>query len=151
MTPPSIALTITPRGHPTNSYRRKTMIFHWSHVRDWSIGFAEKDETIPRKVSECSKMSENKRKQKYLDLTRQLKKAEPVMKMAVIPTVIGIVTGRKTREIGIQRKTRDLPDYRLEISQNTEKSPGDERRLGVIQTPVSDHKLTLMWKTLKRV
>ena len=35
----------------------------------------------------------------------------------------------------------------IENSQNTEKSPGDLRRLAVIQTPVKNHQLTLMWKT----
>ena len=37
----------------------------------------------------------------------------------------------------------------MEISQNTEKSPGDLRRLVVTQTPVKNHQLTLVWKTLK--
>ncbi len=32
----------------------------------------------------------------------------------------------------------------IEIGQNTEKSPGDFRRLAVTQTPVNDHQLTLM-------
>ena len=36
------------------------------------------------------------------------------------------------------------PNYSIvEIGQNTEKSPGDMRRLAVIQTPVKDHELTL--------
>ena len=34
----------------------------------------------------------------------------------------------------------------IEISQNTEKSPGDLKRLVVPQTSVKDHQLTLMWK-----
>ena len=33
------------------------------------------------------------------------------------------------------------------IGQNTEKSPGDQRRLAVIQTPVKDRQLTLVRKT----
>ena len=36
----------------------------------------------------------------------------------------------------------------IENGQNTEKSPGDLRRLAVTQSPVKDHQLTLMWKTL---
>ena len=36
----------------------------------------------------------------------------------------------------------------IENVQNTEKSPGDLRRLAVIQSPVKDHQLTLMWKIL---
>ena len=39
----------------------------------------------------------------------------------------------------------DHPNYYIiENSQNTEKSPGDLRRLAVIHTPVKDHQLTLM-------
>ena len=32
----------------------------------------------------------------------------------------------------------------VKISQNTEKSPGDLRRLAVTQTPVKDHQLMLV-------
>ena len=32
----------------------------------------------------------------------------------------------------------------IEIGQNTEKSPGDLRRLAITQTPVKDHLLTLI-------
>ena len=42
----------------------------------------------------------------------------------------------------------DHPNYIIEIGQNTEKSPGDLRRLAVTKTPVKDHQLTLVWKTL---
>ena len=34
--------------------------------------------------------------------------------------------------------------YIIDNDQNTEKNPGDLRRLAVIQTPVKDHQLTLM-------
>ena len=40
-------------------------------------------------------------------------------------------------------------DSIVEIGQNTEKSPGDLRRLAVTQTPVENHQLTLMCQTLK--
>ena len=36
----------------------------------------------------------------------------------------------------------------IENGQNTEKSPGDLRRLAVTQSSVKDHHLTLLWKTL---
>ena len=39
----------------------------------------------------------------------------------------------------------------VEIGQNTEKSPGDLRRLAVTQTPVENHQLTLMWRNLEWV
>ena len=43
----------------------------------------------------------------------------------------------------------DHPNYSIvEIGQNTEKSPGDLRRLAVTQTPVENHQLTLMGETL---
>ena len=45
--------------------------------------------------------------------------------------------------------SRDHPKYCIILNgQNTEKSPGDFRRLAVTQTPVKNHQLTLMWKTL---
>ena len=38
----------------------------------------------------------------------------------------------------------DHPKYRIiENGQNTEKSPGDLRRLDITQTPVKDHQLML--------
>ena len=46
---------------------------------------------------------------------------------------------------------RTRGDSVIKIGQNTEKSPGDLRRLAVTQTPVEDHQLTLVWKTLKGV
>ena len=42
------------------------------------------------------------------------------------------------------------PNYSsVEIGQNTEKSPGDLRRLAVTQAPVENHHLMLVGKTLK--
>ena len=44
----------------------------------------------------------------------------------------------------------DHPNYSIiKNGQNTEKSPGDMRTLGVTQTPEKNHQLTLMRKTLK--
>ena len=52
--------------------------------------------------------------------------------------------------IGSWRTGRDYPnDSIAEDGQNTETSPGDLRRLVVSQTPVKNHQLTLMWKTLE--
>ena len=36
-----------------------------------------------------------------------------------------------------------------EIIQNSEKGPGDLRKLDITQSPVKDHLLTLAWKTCK--
>ena len=45
----------------------------------------------------------------------------------------------------ILRTGRDYPnDSIIENGQNTEKSPGDFRRLAVTQTPVKDYQLKLM-------
>ena len=42
-------------------------------------------------------------------------------------------------------------DNIIKISQNTEKSPGDLKRLAVTPAPIEDHWSTLVWKTLKGV
>ena len=44
------------------------------------------------------------------------------------------------RRFGNRRTNVDRPNYVVETGQNTEKSPGDQRRLAVTQTPVKDHK-----------
>ena len=50
-----------------------------------------------------------------------------------------------TRGLGSWRTCRDHPnDSIIENGQNTEKSSGDLRRLSVTQTPVKNHRLSLM-------
>ena len=50
--------------------------------------------------------------------------------------------GKKIDGIGNQRQNRVYSDQStVEISQNTEKSPEDMRRLDLTQTPVKDHQL----------
>ena len=52
--------------------------------------------------------------------------------------------------VGNKRTTGDHPEYSIiKIGQNTQKSPGDLRRLAVTQTPVGNQ-LTLVWKNLKK-
>ena len=57
--------------------------------------------------------------------------------------------------IGGLRNTRtsgDHPNYSIiKIGQNTEKSPGDLKRLAITQTLLRNHQLTLVWKTRKGV
>ena len=54
-----------------------------------------------------------------------------------------IVTGTGGSEN--KRTSGDHPNYKIvDISQNTEKSPGDLRRLALNQTPVRNHKLILL-------
>ena len=62
----------------------------------------------------------------------------PIVIRALVTIPKGLVKG--TRRLRNQRTIRDLPDYSIiKISQNTEKSPGDLKRLAVSQTPVTDH------------
>ncbi len=69
--------------------------------------------------------------------------------MTIIPIVIGVL-GRVTK--GLLKGLEDFevggweyPNYYIiENDQNTEKSPGDLKRLAVTQTPVKNHQLTLM-------
>ena len=100
------------------------------------------------------KLKECEKKDKYLDLARELKKLWN-MQVTIIPIVngaFGTVTeglrkGLEDLEVG--GRVGDHPnDSIIENSQNTEKSPGDLRRLAVTQTPVKNHRLTLMWKAL---
>ena len=73
------------------------------------------------------------------------------MNVTIIPIVIGafgIVTkellkGLEDLELGGPVETIQTTAL-YENSQNSEKSPGDLRRLSVTQTSVKDHQLTLM-------
>ena len=73
--------------------------------------------------------------------------------MMIIPFVIGafgIVTKGLLKELEDLEVGGHLNYSIIEKGQNTEKSPGDLKRLAVAQIPVKDHQLTLMWKTLKQ-
>ena len=69
------------------------------------------------------------------------------MKVTIIPILIGAL-GTVTEGAGGLEKKRTSGDhqnvYIIENGQNTEKSPGDLRRLTVIKTPVKNYQLTLM-------
>ena len=69
-------------------------------------------------------------------------------KLTFIPIIIdalGKVTNKGTGGHGNKRTKGDYPKNSInEIGQNTEKSPGDLRRIAVTKTPVEDHLLTLM-------
>ena len=72
------------------------------------------------------------------------------MRVTVIPVAVGalgtVLNGlEKTGGIGSNKKTQNYSDHSIvEISLNTEKSPGDLRRLAITQTPVKDHQLMQM-------
>ena len=55
--------------------------------------------------------------------------------------------GKETGRVWNRVTNKDYPDYNIiTIGQNTEKSPGDLRRLAVTKTPVKDHQLRLIFK-----
>ena len=91
---------------------------------------------------------------KYLDLARELKKLWN-MKVTIVPMVMGtfgtitkgLLKGLEEMEVGGRGETPN--DSIAENNQNPETSPGDLRRFAVTRTPVKNHQLTLMWKTLK--
>ena len=66
------------------------------------------------------------------------------MKVTIIPIVI-CAFGTGIGRFGNKRMTGDHANYSIiEISQNTEESPGDLKRLAVNQTPVRNHQLTMV-------
>ena len=67
------------------------------------------------------------------------------MKVTIIPIVIGAF-GTVTKVL--LKGLEDLENGIIEDGQNTEKIPGELKRLAVTQSPVKDHQLALMWKLL---
>ena len=71
-----------------------------------------------------------------------------MMMMTIIIGVLGMVPrslGKKTARIENQRKNQDHPDHSIiKLCQDTEKSPGDLKRLTVTQIFVKDHQLMLV-------
>ena len=75
------------------------------------------------------------------------------MKVKIIPIVIGAFctfTKGLLNGLGNRRTSGDHPNYYIiENGKNTERIPGDLRKLAVTHTPVKVHRLTLMRKTQK--
>ena len=95
------------------------------------------------------KLKESEKKDKYLDLDRELKRPWN-MKVTMIRIVIGALCtvtrriGTRTTGLRNKRTSGDHSNYSIvEIDQNTVKGRGDLRRLVFSQTPVKDHQLTL--------
>ena len=58
--------------------------------------------------------------------------------------------GKVAGGVGNKKTNRYHSNYSIiEVVQNTEKSPGDLRRLAVTQTPVKDYQLMVVGKTHK--
>ena len=96
------------------------------------------------------KLKESEKKDKYLDLARELKKLWD-MKVTIITIVVGafwyshLRITKRTVGLGNKKTSGDHPIfYIIVIGQNTEKSPGDLRRLAATQTPEKAHQLKLM-------
>ena len=98
------------------------------------------------------KLKEREMKDKYLDLTRELKKNYGIWRWRLYQSLLGafgtitkgLLKGLEGLEVGGRH-----PNYSIvENGQNTEKSPRDLWKLAVAHTPVKDYQLTLMWKTL---
>ena len=73
--------------------------------------------------------------------------------MTVIPLVVGpfgtVPEGLKKRleELKISKKNRNHQYYSIaEKGQNTDKSPGDLRKITITQIPLKDQQLKLVWK-----
>ena len=95
------------------------------------------------------RLKKKKKKDEYLGLARKLKKLWNI-KVVVIPVVIGVLcTVTKGLVQGLEDLEKEMSgdhqNYsRIKTGQNTEKSPGDLRRLTVTQTLVRNHHLMLV-------
>ena len=82
------------------------------------------------------KLKESEKRDKYLNLARELKKAMEHDGDSSLGTFPKRMV-KENRRLGNQKTSGDHPDYSIiKISQNTWKSLGDLRRLSVSQTPV---------------
>ena len=96
-------------------------------------------------------LKEDEKEDKYLNLAREMKK-KTVEHETEGNTNCNWCSwysyqriGTRTGELGNKRTSGDHLSYSIsEIGQNTEKSPGNLRRLAVTQTPVRNHRLTLV-------
>ena len=99
------------------------------------------------------KLKESEKRDKYLDLARELKKktmehesgGDTNCNWRTRYSHQSISAG--SGGLGNKKKSGGHPNYSIvEIGQNTSKSSGYLRRLAVTQTPVENHQQTLMWK-----
>ena len=102
------------------------------------------------------KLKESKKKYKYLDLARELKKtmeyvSNDFTNCRCCSWYSHQRFGKRTRGFENKRSSGDNTNYSIvEIGQNTGKSLGDLRKLVVTHTPLNDHRLTLIEReTLK--
>ena len=102
-------------------------------------------------------LNESENKDKYQDLVRELKKTaehdcDGDTNCNWCSQYNPQRIGKRTWRLVNKRTSGDYPNYCIiKIGQNTKKSPWDMRILVVTQTPMENHQLTLVWKTLKEV
>ena len=95
------------------------------------------------------KLNEREKRDKYRDLARELKKtveheSENSTNCNWYSWYSHQKIGKRTGGLENSGTSEDCPNYSIdEVGQNTEKSPGDLRRLAVTKTPVKDHQLKL--------
>ena len=99
------------------------------------------------------KLKESEKRDKYQDLSRELKKLRN-MKVTMISVVIGVLhTVTKVLILGLEHleirgRVKTIQTTPLLRSARISRSPKDLIRLVVTQTPVKNHQLKLVWKTL---
>ena len=92
-------------------------------------------------------LKECENKDKYLEFAWELKNCRtwvtviPILIDALSTVTKGLVQGLEDLEITGRVETDGPNYYIIENDMNTEKSPGDLRRLAVTQTPVENHQL----------
>ena len=98
------------------------------------------------------KLKEREKRDKYQNKARKLKiwnKGDSDINCNCCAQYSHQMLGKGTGRPG---NKRTIGNYSIiEIGQNTRKSPEDLRRLSVTETPMGDHQLTLVWKTLNEV
>ena len=100
------------------------------------------------------KLNKSKKKDKYLDLARDLKihEIDGDSDWNWCTRYRHQRNDKGSGELGNKRMGGNHSNSSIiKISQNTEKSHGNLRRLAVTRNPVRNHQLTLMWKIFKRV
>ena len=107
-------------------------------------------------VDHWIKIKENETRDEYLDLAREVKNLLN-MWVTMIPIVIvaagtiskGLVRWLEESEVG--GRVEIIQTTIVEVGQNTKKNFSGLGWLAATQTPVKNHQLTLMWKSLKWV
>ena len=103
-------------------------------------------------------IKERKKRDKYLEVARELKKNKTKEHESDGDTSCNWCTWNDAQRLGKEAgcvrnrsSSRDYPNYSIgKVGDNTERSPGNLKRLAVTQTPVKYHLLTLVWKMLRQ-